>query len=312
VQDAHYKDESDFRDLVREPRRLFGYSYLYFLGALLLLGMLYAWNLNLVGRNAIAPAALKDSTAFVQDIPLQSPAVLPPVDVMKAGVASDSLIARGRDVFRANCVSCHGDEGRGDGPTAATLNPKPRNFHTLSGWTNGSKISEIYRTLQEGIVKNGMAAYNYLPPVDRFALAHYVRRFASGQPQDSPADLQLLETTYQLAKGSRTAGQIPVKRAMQIVLSEDSASIRKIREEALRALTGEGDAGVVMIREYSTDPVRTIAGFVSRKGGVPPLNEFVRMVSAAPASFGFKPGVTRLSDAEWKTLQEAVSRLVSA
>jgi mono/diheme cytochrome c family protein len=311
VQDEHYKDESDFRDLVREPRKLFGYGYLYFLGALLLLGMLYAWNLNLVGKNAVQPAALKDSSAFVQDIPLQSPVVLPPVDVLKAGVASDSLVARGRDLFRGNCASCHGDEGRGDGPTAATLNPKPRNFHSLSGWTNGSKVSQIYKTLQEGIVKNGMAAYNYLPPADRFALAHYVRSFAAGQPLDSPEDLQMLETTYQLSKGSRTSGQIPVRKALQAVLAEDSADVRKILSASALSLQAGDDPALRLLKEYSTDPVRTIAGFKSRKGGMT-LDEFVRMVSASPASFGFKPGVARLTEAEWKSLQEAVVRLTSA
>jgi len=54
---------------------------------------------------------------------------------------------------------------RGGGRTLGlSLTVKPRNFHSLGGWTNGSKVSEIYKTLQEGIVRNGMAAYNYLPP----------------------------------------------------------------------------------------------------------------------------------------------------
>ncbi len=30
--------------------------------------------------------------------------------------------------FQANCSSCHGPEGAGDGPVAVALNPKPRNF----------------------------------------------------------------------------------------------------------------------------------------------------------------------------------------
>ena len=34
----------------------------------------------------------------------------------------------GRDLFRANCMPCHGAQGRGDGPAAAALNPRPVNF----------------------------------------------------------------------------------------------------------------------------------------------------------------------------------------
>ena len=31
--------------------------------------------------------------------------------------------------FQEKCSTCHGPEGRGDGPAGAALNPKPRNYH---------------------------------------------------------------------------------------------------------------------------------------------------------------------------------------
>lgn len=31
----------------------------------------------------------------------------------------------GKVVYQANCLSCHGDKGLGDGPAGATLDPKP-------------------------------------------------------------------------------------------------------------------------------------------------------------------------------------------
>ncbi|MEE2665494.1 MAG: cytochrome c [Myxococcota bacterium] len=34
----------------------------------------------------------------------------------------------GKVSFQANCASCHGPEGAGDGPVAVALDPKPRNF----------------------------------------------------------------------------------------------------------------------------------------------------------------------------------------
>jgi mono/diheme cytochrome c family protein len=37
-------------------------------------------------------------------------------------------IARGRELFQQNCIACHGVDGRGDGPNAADLNPKPTDF----------------------------------------------------------------------------------------------------------------------------------------------------------------------------------------
>ena len=37
-------------------------------------------------------------------------------------------LANGQALFLENCVSCHGLHGAGDGPSADTLNPKPRDF----------------------------------------------------------------------------------------------------------------------------------------------------------------------------------------
>lgn len=37
-------------------------------------------------------------------------------------------LANGERLFSENCVSCHGALGKGDGPAADTLNPKPRDF----------------------------------------------------------------------------------------------------------------------------------------------------------------------------------------
>ena len=41
---------------------------------------------------------------------------------------SDSSIAAGAATYTQFCVICHGNEGKGDGPGAAALNPKPADF----------------------------------------------------------------------------------------------------------------------------------------------------------------------------------------
>jgi cytochrome c551/c552 len=53
------------------------------------------------------------------------------VTVAAAAFAPSALAdaAAGKDLFvKTNCNSCHGLEGAGDGPLAAALDPKPRNF----------------------------------------------------------------------------------------------------------------------------------------------------------------------------------------
>ena len=37
----------------------------------------------------------------------------------------DASVSAGREIYEAECVSCHGPAGRGDGPLAATLDPPP-------------------------------------------------------------------------------------------------------------------------------------------------------------------------------------------
>jgi mono/diheme cytochrome c family protein len=38
----------------------------------------------------------------------------------------------GADVFKNNCVACHGSQGHGDGPASTSLDPAPKNLPELS------------------------------------------------------------------------------------------------------------------------------------------------------------------------------------
>lgn len=295
-----YQDELDWRDLIRKPEKLFGYSYLYVFAVLVVVGLLYLGQLTDIGKNAIAEAVLADSTAFVRDIPLQAARVIPPVDVMKSGLTTPEAIAAGSALFKANCVSCHGDNGQGDGPSGSLLNPRPRNFQSLNGWTSGSKVSQIYKTLEEGIVKNGMASYNYLPPADRFALIHFVRSLSKGQPLDSPDELKALDAAYQLSKGVNVAGQIPIKRATERFSKENVNQSLRVASEMLQA---SNQPGAIILRRVALNEQRAITSLLhfKRSGTV---DELVRMVSADPALAGFKAEASRLTSSEWTALHQ--------
>ena len=299
--ESKYRAEMDFRELLRKPRRLFGMTYLYFLAVLVVIGILYVNRLNPVGRNRVMPLVLKDSSAFVRDIPFQSPAVLPPVDVRVAAIPSDSVIARGREIYRANCASCHGENGMGDGAAGLVMNPKPRNFHAPGGWTNGAKIAEIYKTLQEGIVRNGMASYAYLPPADRFALIHLIRTFHPAPPTDSREEIAGLETTYQLAKGSMVAAQIPVRDAARRLIQENAHSIADVSKQAA-AFEASTDPAAVLFRRVSANPERVLTAMRSAQPRISALQDFVRLVTADPVDLGFRTTVSGLNREEWAAL----------
>jgi mono/diheme cytochrome c family protein len=39
-----------------------------------------------------------------------------------------AMLALGQKVFKQNCVTCHGPKGKGNGPAAVALNPRPANL----------------------------------------------------------------------------------------------------------------------------------------------------------------------------------------
>ena len=62
----------------------------------------------------------------------------------------DSGEASGQAVFAANCATCHGDGGRGDGPAAIGLEPPPADL-TDGAWTTGDgSLQAITNTIEHG------------------------------------------------------------------------------------------------------------------------------------------------------------------
>jgi cytochrome c553 len=53
------------------------------------------------------------------------------------------------ELFVSRCAPCHGTSGKGDGPGAAALNPKPRNY-TDSAWQASVKDEDIKKTILYG------------------------------------------------------------------------------------------------------------------------------------------------------------------
>jgi cytochrome c len=65
--------------------------------------------------------------------------------------------AAAADIFESRCVACHGTEGRGDGPAAGNLKPKPMNFHN-SRWQKSIDDATIARAIVFGGQAVGVSA----------------------------------------------------------------------------------------------------------------------------------------------------------
>ena len=155
----------------------------------------------------------------------------PPVDLDQAFMSNPKVVARGKELYEGGtCGGCHGAEGKGDGAAGQFLNPKPRSFHSLEGWTNGTRIADIFITLTDGIVTRGMPAVDTIPVEDRFALVHYVRSLASGYPSPGENEKKALDKKYLLSQGQAEPHQVPVKRAIEVMVVEAAEQIKAVKK----------------------------------------------------------------------------------
>jgi copper transport protein len=86
-------------------------------------------------------------------------------------------IAIGQALFNDNCIACHGPEGRGDGPTALSLNPPPADF--AAGHTAIHTDGDLYYWILQGIDESAMPAFGeQLTDEQAWHLVNYVRRLS--------------------------------------------------------------------------------------------------------------------------------------
>jgi caa(3)-type oxidase subunit IV len=136
----------------------------------------------------------------------------------KPWISTPELVAKGKALFAVQCVSCHGVEGRGDGPAASALNPPPRNFTSDEHWKNGRRATMVFKTLKEGLAPSAMASYATLPQDDRWALTHFVLSLGPTVAQaDSPADFEKVGLNPNLEGGGAAAEAptIPIELALE-------------------------------------------------------------------------------------------------
>ena len=147
-------------------------------------------------------------------------------EVPKRPPASAQTIARGRAVYLANCVQCHGQNGAGDGFGAPFLVPPPRDFTTAqykfrtTGTGELPTDEDLFRSISRGANGTGMPPWHYLlPDEDRWALVDYVKslspRFESSAPQvlnipeepKEPADPSRGRLVYQKLQCAKCHGE---------------------------------------------------------------------------------------------------------
>jgi cytochrome c oxidase cbb3-type subunit 2 len=146
-------------------------------------------------------------------------AVEPPLALPAPPRATPELLARGKALYaQAKCAECHGEGGRGDGPSAESLQDDfqrpihPTDF-TRGQLKGGGSVSDVYRALTTGLDGTPMPSFaDAMSDDERWAIAYYVLSFSAwGDPLTgerlrlSPATRATLNAPETIADRPRTA-----------------------------------------------------------------------------------------------------------
>ena len=75
--------------------------------------------------------------------------------------AAASDLKQGKAVYEQFCASCHGDTGKGDGPAAGALTPKPKALSDKA-YLSTKNDDQLFRVVKEGGVAVGLSPM--MPP----------------------------------------------------------------------------------------------------------------------------------------------------
>ncbi len=295
--------------------------YVYFVSVLIALGLLYVDRENMVNRNSIKPDLAIDSTFFM---PIGSTPPAPPssnlgpkVTITSLLTPTNSQLENGEKMFGVDCAPCHGMDGKGDGPAAATLNPKPRDYHSTKGWVNGRLLSDMFKTVSEGIPGSAMVSFSSaLSSSDRLDIIDYIRANFGDFPKDTPAQLEKMVKTYHLASpasgpSSAPAAPIPVAQAMKSI---EQSAVPLAKEEEIAGMLIEQDtssAGAKLFRSVVLDRRRALTVLSSSDDWSNDLSDFVTVLTSDAVQNGFDPKVSQLSSRDWQTLYNYLKNLFS-
>lgn len=92
-------------------------------------------------------------------------------------------LKHGKELFtKLECFKCHGEQGAGDGPAAASLTDNynepihPYNFEAGSRFKCGTSNTDLYKIFMTGVDGTPMPSFaDQLKPAEAWDLAHYLR-----------------------------------------------------------------------------------------------------------------------------------------
>ncbi len=111
--------------------------------------------------------------SFAQSVPWVVPKDA--ASVKNPMAASAAVLSDAKTLYTGNCAPCHGDKGKGDGPAASGLTPKPADHS--SALIQSEPDGSLFWKLSEG--RNPMPGYRKIfTDQQRWELICYIRTLA--------------------------------------------------------------------------------------------------------------------------------------
>lgn len=302
--------ETDFKENFKIPLKRFVFIYPVFIIAMIIAGKFYVQNIDYMSDNSAKYKDIIVAEAQEDDFQTKPAIMLAGVDVKNYLTSTDDLISKGSISFATNCASCHGEKGMGNGIAGAGLNPKPRNFHSQDGWTNGTKINEMYKTLEEGIIKNGMNSYSQLPIEERFALIYYIRSLASGYPDVKEDELSDLDLTYSLSAGKQSNNQISIEKSISLLTKENAESNFKLTNIVTNLENKKDVAGYDIFQKTIDDKVRFLKILNTNQTWRDNQDNFVKIINSTLLTNGVNVGFNKLNSIDISNLHNFVKTII--
>jgi len=156
-------------------------------------------------------------------------------------------LARGTLVFQQHCVACHGPGGRGDGPGAKGLDPRPADL-TDPAVMGGVSPLDVYRKVTIGVAGTAMPRFDAtLPGDDRWAVAAYVSTLRA-DPQEVHEGEGLYALECASCHGPTGGGDGPLAATLSVrpPALRDLAITGRFSDAELALLVRRGRSGTPM------------------------------------------------------------------
>jgi cytochrome c oxidase cbb3-type subunit 3 len=101
---------------------------------------------------------------------------------VSAEVLNDPTLLRGRGVYMARCVGCHGAEGRGDGPIASSLPGPPVGDLAGGKWKHGDRPEGVVAVISRGVPETRMSGWGQILEDDELRAVAAYCYYLAGAP----------------------------------------------------------------------------------------------------------------------------------